>query len=144
MHRLTVLAVFLGAAFLGCGSHGGQAFPKINYGRDLCSECRMIISDPQFTAVLFDTSGENFKFDDIGCMRLYETRNQPEVKVMWVRDYASHEWLDGSSAFFVFSKSLVTPMGHGIAAFGSKDNALNFLKEKEGRIVSWEEMEKIV
>ena len=144
MHRLTILTAFLWAVLLGCGPHGRGTTLKISYGRDVCSECRMIISDPQFTAVFSDANGEIFKFDDIGCMKLYEERNRPEVKVMWVRDYASQKWLDGSKAFFVFSKSLVTPMGHGIAAFGSKDGALNFLKEREGRIVPWEEMTKVI
>lgn len=144
MYRLTALAVFLWAGFLGCGSHGRETHPKISYGRDVCSECRMIISDPKFTAVFTDASGESFKFDDIGCMRLYEERNHSEIKSMWVRDYESQQWLDGSKALFVFSKSLVTPMGHGIAAFGAEDKALNFLKEREGRMVSWKEMKNII
>ena len=142
MHRLTFLAVFLCAGFLGCGPHGKEMHPKINYGRDVCSECRMIISDPKFSALFVDAGGESFKFDDMGCMQLYEARNHPEIKSIWVRDYESQQWLDGSKAFFVFSTSLVTPMGHGIAAFETKENALNFLKEREGRIVSWKEIEK--
>ena len=142
MYRLTALVAFLCAVLLGCGPHGRETYPKISYGRDVCSECRMIISDPQFTAVFSDASGEIFKFDDIGCMRLYEERNHPEIKTRWVRDYESGQWLEGSKAFFVFSKSFVTPMGHGIAAFGARGNALNFLKDREGRIVSWEEMGK--
>ena len=142
MYRLIVLTAFLCTALLGCGPHGRETYPKISYGRDLCSECRMIILDPKFTATFSDVDGEIFKFDDIGCMRVYEDRNHPKVKLMWVRDYESQQWLDGSKAFFVLSESLATPMGHGIAAFGAKDNALNFLKDGEGRIVSWEEMGK--
>jgi copper chaperone NosL len=100
----------------------------------------MIISEPKFSAVMIDVSGEVYKFDDIGCARLYVEKNELALKRLWVHDYVSENWLDGQKAYFIVSESLITPMGHGVVAFDTESKAHDFLKGNQAKMVSWEKM----
>ena len=87
-----------------------------------------------------DKKGDECKFDDIGCMRLFIEKNKQTPLVFWVHDFGSQEWIEGDKAFFAHSPKLMTPMGYGIAAFSNEDSSRQFLEENGGEAVSWEKM----
>ena len=118
----------------GCVQKVG-GLPVIHYGKDVCAECRMIIMDKRFASAIQSGSDDILKFDDIGCMILYERKNSIASKYSWVHDYVTGEWLESGKAFFVHSTQLVTPMGHGIAAFSSRGDAMRFLEKQEGQVL---------
>lgn len=97
----------------------------------------MIIADRRFAAAFLNVEGDIFKFDDIGCMRAYEEKNPMILKNSWVHDAESGERIDPAKAVFVYSTTLVTPMGYGIAAFSSHEGAEQFLKKNKGQEISW-------
>ena len=137
-HLIPVVGVFI---FLsGCSSKNSTELPNIHYGQDVCAECRMIIAEKKFSAGFVDKKGDGYKFDDIGCMRLFIEKNSETPAIFWVHDLGSEEWIEGIRAFFTHSKTLRTPMGYGIAAFSNADSAGRYLKENEGETVSWEGM----
>jgi copper chaperone NosL len=117
--------------------------PDIRYGEDLCAECNMIISDPRFAAAYAHeiSAGryEQVAFDDIGDM-LMHTAKYPEQKVVgwYVHDYKSEEWLDATNAHFVASSTIVTPMGHGLAAFATAEDAQALAAESGAEVLTWE------
>lgn len=137
---LTLLIV----ALTGCGGAGpgGDTPPEIVYGEDLCDECGMIISDERFAAGLVvelePGVAEHRIFDDIGGMLLYERAHGDEFAIshIFVHDYASREWIDGESAFYVWSDAIRSPMGHGIAASRDRTGAETLAREWGGRVVS--------
>jgi copper chaperone NosL len=85
--------------------------PAIRYGEDPCAECRMIISEPKFAAVLYD-GREWKKFDDIGCLETYQAKPSISGKA-WVHDYATEAWIEKDLAIILTSDEIQTPMGYG-------------------------------
>ncbi|HET7087376.1 MAG TPA: nitrous oxide reductase accessory protein NosL [Anaerolineae bacterium] len=67
------------------------------------------------------------KFDDIGDMLAYHARHpELEVRARFVHDYNTEECILGETAFYVRSSQIVSPMGHGIAAFRDRSAAETF------------------
>ncbi|MEZ4869967.1 MAG: nitrous oxide reductase accessory protein NosL [Caldilineaceae bacterium] len=116
--------------------------PEIRYGEDLCAECNMIISDPRYAAgyAYEITTGryESVAFDDIGDL-LVNLRKYPERKIVawYVHDYASKEWLDATTAFYVVSPKIRSPMGHGIAAHADQSAAQAMAQSVYGEVRDW-------
>lgn len=121
--------------------------PEIRYGEDLCAECNMIISDPRFAAAysLEMTSGryQQVAFDDIGELLTYATKH-PEQKIAgaFVHDFATEEWIDATTAHFVVSSAIATPMNYGIAAFATQEAADAKASENNGEILDWATLQK--
>ena len=63
--RLGLIALVL-ILIAACGSATAGGPPEINYGRDICIECGMIIEDPRFAAAYRLADGSEHKFDDLG------------------------------------------------------------------------------
>ncbi len=129
-----------------CG--GGPAAPepaKIRFGETTCTECGMIISQAKYaSSFAYEESEGRFKslpFDDIGDM-LTHMRQHPELipAGVWVHDYASEEWIDAETAFFVQSGAIKSPMGHGIAAFADKTAAERLAAETAGQVLDWDHL----
>jgi len=116
--------------------------PEIIIGQTLCDECGMIISEAKFAAATIMLNGETRKFDDIAEMIKYHMMDHPEaqVKVWFVHDYYSKEWIRGEQAFFVLSPKLKTPMGGGAAAFRDQTAARKFVSELEGKVYNFDEL----
>ncbi|SHK10377.1 nitrous oxide reductase accessory protein NosL [Rhodothermus profundi] len=91
--------------------------PVIRFGYDACDYCRMLISEPRYAATLRTTDGQEYRFDDMGCL-LHYLHEHPELTEarIWVHDYFEDRWLSADQAFFVRSNRLLTPMGYGIVA----------------------------
>ncbi len=133
---LTVLIV------AACGQPPRPEPAKIRFGETMCTECGMIISQPKFAASLAYAESEGrFKslaFDDIGDMIGYLQKHAELIPVgTWVHDYDSEEWIDANAAFFVESSAIKSPMGHGIAAFGTEEAANAFAAEVDGVVWDW-------
>ncbi len=110
------LALFIVLTIAGCGKTDLSQPPKLNYGSDTCAECRMIIQDERFASAVVTAGGEIIKFDDIGCMQIYQQQHAMPGSRAWVHDLESAEWLDAGSAVIERTPDRVTPMGYGIAA----------------------------
>lgn len=80
-HRRPLSAAIVALSVAACG--GG--LPHIDFGRDACAECRMIVSDRRFGAVLVTQRGKELAFDSIECLLKYQAR-QPESapRAVWV------------------------------------------------------------
>jgi copper chaperone NosL len=92
---------------------------------DMCSFCRMAISEKKFAAQIITDEETALKFDDIGCLLRYRAAGgeQPKAAAVYVADSRSGGWLKAEDAFFVRSGSVKTPMGSGIIAFDSTEAA---------------------
>lgn len=125
MRRTTLvwIALALGFLLVGCQTVDLEAPPEIQYGRDVCSRCGMIIDDPRFAAGYVTTDGKQRIFDDIGDMLLYHKLSGDAVHAWWVHDYDTEQWLRAETAVFVQSDALHSPMGHGLAAVSTAAQA---------------------
>lgn len=112
------------AALAGCRQAVDTAVPpKIVYGQDVCDRCNMIITEERFAAAYWTTGGEAYRFDDIGGMFAYYQETAASVASFWVHDYLSGDWLRADDAFFVMDPGMTTPMGFGLAACATEDQA---------------------
>lgn len=124
-----ILLFFL--SLLGCGTSEVKAVDI--YPEDMCSQCRMAISDQAFAAEIVAAAGEIFKFDEIGCMERFQEKNGGlEIAATFVKDYATKTWLPLERSVII-QTSLKTPMGSGKIAFADSIQARMFLQKLLGR-----------
>jgi copper chaperone NosL len=144
------LAVFALMVLAGCAQ--GQPIarpPDIHYGEDLCVSCGMVISDVRFAAAAAHEVEpgryESSAFDDIGDMVHYIKQN-PDLKFtnFWAHDYGDESWVDASSAWFVVSPQIKSPMMHGVAAFASQEAASSLAADVAGEVLDWNHMRATV
>lgn len=109
---------------------------------DMCSFCRMTISDKRYAAELIDDEERVFKFDDIGCMTNFikQNRNDVPTAALFVMDFESREWMKAEDAFYVRSAELKTPMSHGLAAFKNKSSAETAVAKYNGALLRFAEI----
>ena len=120
------------------------AEPVAIEANDMCSFCRMSISEKRYAAELIDEEGEVFKFDDIGCMANFikQKRNNAAVEATFVMDFDRREWLKAENAFYVRSSELTTPMNGGIVAFKDQPSAEAAMAKYQGTKLEFSEVTK--
>ena len=136
---LTLLIVAITTIACGDESRADQP-PRIEYGRDVCSRCNMIISEERYAGGIVNMDGDALIFDDIGEMIFVIQDEGLQERRVWVHDAESLEWIDGTTAFYSASKEVVTPMGTGVTAFTSRAEAESFSAENAGTVMTWEEI----
>ncbi len=133
--RYWFFIVALLALFVGCAKKDFTKEPaKMHWDRDMCERCKMAISERKFAVEGIDQQGRVHKFDDIGCLILWQKLEHPEVKFkkIWIKDAQSGKWIDAKKAWYV--KGYITPMGYGFGALEKKP--------KGKRVYSFDEMKK--
>jgi copper chaperone NosL len=83
----------------------------------------MAISQKQFAAQLFDAEDNLYKFDDVACMARFLNQGRAKPAAVFVADYETREWMKESSAWFVRTDEVPTPMGGGLLAFSDRARA---------------------
>jgi len=143
--RVAIAAATLALVLGACGSADTAGPPEINYGRDICVQCGMIITEEKFAAAYTLDSGEERVFDDLGDLVLY-TRDAGEVVNPlngWVHDFETLEWVDLDHAWFVPTLTVTTPMGHSIVSFSDEARAHAFASDVGGEAVQWAVIEAL-
>lgn len=144
---------YLSAFIIGCGiamvivlaqCQRRATEPVAIEANDMCSFCRMTISEKRYAAELIDDEGEVSKFDDIGCMAnfLKQKRNNATVQETFVMDFDRREWLKAENAFYVRSSELRTPMNGGIVAFKDQSGAEAAIAKYHGTKLEFSEVTK--
>jgi copper chaperone NosL len=126
-------------SIISCKNESETKPVEILYGQDICERCKMIISEKAYSAEYILPGGEARKFDDIGCMIRFqneEETNRNKILAQYVRDYNTGDWIDATTAHFVSSKAIITPMGHGLAAFKDKESARRLARNLDGTVFS--------
>lgn len=107
MKRL--VAAVLVALGVACQSASDAPADPV-WGKQACSSCAMLVSDPRFAAQVLTAAGEHVYFDDVGCMASFLARRKVAPTQAWVRDSGGN-WLTTELAHF--SKGAKTPMDYG-------------------------------
>lgn len=116
--------------------------PAINYGRDTCVRCGMIISDEHFAAALVAPDGAVRLFDDAGELLLSVAEEAPEGQRAWVHDRHGMQWIDATAATYARGAPETTPMGTGYVAFAKREDAEAFAGQPGGvgQVWTWQEV----
>jgi copper chaperone NosL len=118
---------FIGLSFFACGS--SELKPVDIYPEDMCSHCRMAISDQAFASEIITEAGEVFKFDDLGCLERFKERStELKIAATFVKDYETKIWLPYEHSAIV-QTSIRTPMGSGKVALADSIKAYEYQKK---------------
>jgi copper chaperone NosL len=139
MKSISPLLVALTLLVAACASAEASGPPDIKYGRDICVNCGMIISEARFATAYRTPGGEEKKFDDLGDMVVYgiDSGELAQASGVWVHDFETEEWTEATSAFYVPTLAAATPMGHGILAFSDRERAEQFATDLDGEVIDW-------
>ena len=121
----------------GCAAADASGPPEIRYGRDICVECNMIISEARFATAYRLADGTNKKFDDVGNMVIHLDATGDSPTEMWVHDFETEAWVTAEAAFFVPTLSVASPMGHSILSFSDEGRAQAFANDVDGEVIDW-------
>jgi len=142
-----VFQLIAGAVFAlmlaGCDRPSADGPPEIRLGETVCDGCNMIISDQRWaTATIVEgpRGPEPRLFDDFNCQVQYEVEH-PELVVLsrWSFSHATGEPVRTEDAVFLMSDTLRTPMGSGVAAFASSEQAGSAAADLEGEVLTFAE-----
>jgi len=111
---------------------------------DMCSFCKMAISEKRYVAEFIDREGMVFKFDDIGCMvRFVNQRDlKDKIAVYFVTDYDNPNWLDAEHSSYVKSEAIPSPMASGLIAFKDRLRAEEFSRKYRGQVLTFDDLWK--
>ncbi len=128
-----LLLVIILITVVSCSDDRQSGPVEIYYGEDICERCKMIISEKDFAAQYKLSNVKTVKFDDLGCMFHYMKKENQSISSVYVFDYSSKEWIDGKSAYYVWSENITTPMGHGLLAVKNTQDAQVLVREQNGQ-----------
>jgi copper chaperone NosL len=100
----------------------------------------MIVNDDRFAAAAVAADGEAHKFDEVCCLIDYLAAHPGETKGLWVRGYRSGQWHDARQAYYAHGPKLQTPMGSGLAAAATKEEADALAAEWGGKALRFDEL----
>jgi copper chaperone NosL len=109
----------ISAAILVSACTAGRESPRDpSWNHDLCSHCRMAISEPRFAAQLIGPGGRVRYYDDLGCA-LADQDEHPELKagVLYVHPEGGNLWEPAEKGSYKDKR--ITPMGYGFGAVRS-------------------------
>lgn len=139
--RAITIVMLLSVVLAACGAGSNEGGPPdIQYGRDICVQCAMIINEEKFAAAYTLDDGTEKSFDDVGGLVLHQraTGDTLNLESTWVHDYETVEWVDVENAYFVATLSVSTPMGHSILSFSDEARAQAFASSVGGEVVLWD------
>jgi nitrous oxide reductase accessory protein NosL len=117
-----LLIALLTLSFLGCDKQDTNGPHKIHYDRDMCSECKMVISDRNYAVQIVNpVKNKAYNFDDIGCAIIWMDQNNEEWldnAKMFIADQKTSELIPSREVYW--AKGFTTPMDFGFAAFKDK------------------------
>jgi len=133
------LLFFLLSFTLTSCSHEPQT---INYNKDECAHCMMIITDPKFGSELVTDKGKVYKFDSIECLANYISADHDfTLETLWISDYANPNSLtDAATAFYIVSPKIKSPMSMNIGGFKKKSDMEKFFAEMGGKKMHWKDV----
>lgn len=117
----------------------------IIYGKDACHYCKMNIVDKQHAAEIVTEKGKPFKYDAIECMmRDIVERDEKSIALFLMTGYFTPgKLVDATTATYLISENLPSPMGANLTGFQSKIKAEETHKEKSGTLYSWDELKLV-
>ena len=117
---------------------------SIEYGKDQCSFCKMNVVDKTHASQYVTSKGKQFKFDAIECMMNdLNEKNEADIAILLVANYGNPGgMIDATTAIFLISKEIKSPMGANLSAFSSSNIAEEVQQKHGGTIFSWETLEQ--
>ncbi|SDE34989.1 nitrous oxide reductase accessory protein NosL [Riemerella columbipharyngis] len=133
-----IFSLLLGTGLLLLVLSCSKKTEPINFGKDQCSHCKMVIEDPKYGAELLTSKGRVYKFDDLSCMESFvdENPDKADHAQLYVSDFITHELFPVEQASKVTGGEVRSPMGGNTAAFKNKNEAISEAKKLNAELVN--------
>ncbi len=149
MNRFALLALGLvlvaSLQMIACAEKGPV---EIHYGQDQCEYCKMTIADKRFGTELVTSKGKAYKFDSIECLAAYRytsSLSAENIQSMWITDFGyPGSFLDVDKAQIIASERQKSPMGMGLVAVATKQQAEKLIEVVGGMTLPWNEVINLV
>ncbi|RMH72783.1 MAG: nitrous oxide reductase [Gemmatimonadetes bacterium] len=121
----------------------------INYGEESCDYCKMIIMQPKYGTELLTRKGKIYTFDSVECLVAFYLKEEvphAEIHSLWVPDFDSPavEFLDATTAVYLRSENLRSPMGLHLTAFRDVPQVKAAQQQYGGGMFAWNEVVELV
>lgn len=121
-----------------------RSYKPIEYGEQACEHCKMTIFDPRFAAELIDEKGKVFKFDDIICLKQFETEHEMTDKdlLLFVEQYNDdiNNVIDARTAIYLRDEFFASPMNGNCAAFDNMEIAKKYADSLSIDVLNWNDI----
>lgn len=109
---------------------------KMEYGKDACSYCDMTIVDKTHAGQVVTNKGKSYKYDAVECLiNDLSGKEESSFAYILVTDFSTPEKLiPATTATYLVSKEIKSPMGENLSAFAENDKATVFI----GEVFNWE------
>jgi nitrous oxide reductase accessory protein NosL len=135
-YLLFILMLWLAPAF---------SQPKEPPRGERCVVCGMDVNmEPRLTAQVKLKDGSYKYAESPKHILKYYLENREKVAELWVKDFKSGRWIDGTKAFYVSIKE--GPMGYDLVPFRSRLDAQEFAKSPKSakdRVYQLKEIDKV-
>ena len=121
---------------------------EIQYGQDQCDYCKMTIADKRFGSELVTDKGKVFKFDSIECLAAFHSSGHTGTEgatSLWVTNFTQPGvFLRVDHAVIIATMREKSPMGVGLVAVGTTEQARQTIQTVGGNVLTWEEVQRMV
>ena len=124
-------AALVASLSLSCGRRSPAPEP-VPVGQVNCARCSMVISREAQSAQWVVPGEETRFYDDIGCLAT-DSWPQAEGGARYV--HADGGWAAAETVFYARPPGESTPMGYGVVAFQSREQAA--ARDQRGRVRTW-------
>ena len=114
-----------------------------------CGKCGMYpASYPRWQSQVIFKDGTMTPFDGCKCMFNFmssmdqydKAHTTDDVTAVWVKDFNSGKWMDGTKAHFVVGSKMMGPMGKELIPFADHAAAMKFHREQGGTMMMYTEI----
>ncbi|SHN42441.1 hypothetical protein [Chitinophaga sp. CF418] len=119
---LFLAAIFIALLLTSCK----RSFQPIDYGKEACAHCRMVIIDKKFACEIVDKNGKAYKFDDLICMKKFtgEQSMQENELLLFVAAFNEPDkYIDAKKAILLKADVFKSPMSGGLIAVETAEAA---------------------
>lgn len=116
----------------------------IDYGKDVCEHCKMVIADEKYGAEVITKKGKVYKFDSAECLIDFTVENSSRIETtdaqLLVINFAKPTtFIDARTAFYLKDKGYKSPMGGNIAPFETEMLADNNQISPDAKVLTFEQ-----
>ena len=138
LHYFGILILLI--ALFGCS----KETKPINYGKDDCAFCKMLVMDNRYGSEIITDKGKILIFDSIECLANYiAEKKEPRSAYhsYWVSSYAEPgKLINAEKAIYLKNDALKSPMGLNVLAVESDAQLSPITKEFGGEKINFEKI----
>ncbi len=113
----------------------------IQYGRDLCTYCKMTIMDPKFGAEMVTEKGKIYMFDAIECMVNFSRQTDQAIRYYAVNTMDQPTALyEVEKCVFIVNPAIPSPMGANLSAYLDRQSQHCIQAAAGGTVYDWSEL----